>query len=171
MEICIKSNQRYYSDYIRYIQAGAGLTDTRICELTDVDGENISEKNPYYCELTAGWWIFKNDQVHDYIGLYHYNRGLSLTDRQIEDIVRKKVDVVLPLPLVWRHELMTIYFHDTLDEMLAAVRRASPEYMVSIERFLSEKLFFAGNILLAKRKIYHVYYDWMFRILKEYEKI
>lgn len=165
-----KNKQMYHSNYIQYIQAGAKLTDLRICDLTDAEGENISEKNPYYCELTAGWWIFKNDRVHDYVGLYHYSRGLSLTDGQMEEMVRKNVDVVLPIPLVWRHELMTVYYCD-FDVVLAAIRRVSPEYTASTEKFFSEKLFFAGNILLARKEVYDKYYNWMFRVLKECEKI
>ncbi|MFG6332480.1 MAG: DUF4422 domain-containing protein [Lachnospiraceae bacterium] len=165
-----KSNQTYRSDYIQYIQAGAALTDTRICKLTDADGENISEQNPWYCELTAGWWIFKNDQVHDYVGLYHYSRGLSLTDGQLEDAVRKKVDVVLPVPGVWRHELMTAYYC-YYDVILAAICGVSPEYTTSAEKFFAEKLFFTGNIVLARKKIYDVYYDWMFQVLRECKKI
>lgn len=165
-----KSNQRYHSHYVKYIQAGAKLTNTRLCSLTDADGENISEWNPNYCELTAGYWIFKNDHVHDYIGLYHYSRGLSLTDGQLEDIVRKKVDVVLPLPVVRRYELITRY-QTGADVILDAIHRVSPEYIVSAERFFSEKLFCGGNIVLARRDIYSEYYDWMFRIIGECEKI
>lgn len=165
-----KSRQQYQSDYITYIQAGAKCTDVRVCDLTDDSGENISDLNPWYCELTAGYWISKNDFVHDYIGLYHYSRGLSLSDGQLEIIVKEKVDVVLPIPHVWKYEMRSVCFLYT-DLVLDAIRRVSPEYVASAELFFSKKIFFAGNIVLARSEIYTKYYNWMFRVLQECERI
>lgn len=42
----------------------------------DNTGDNISSKNPNYCELTAQYWAWKNYEC-DYIGFMHYRRHLN----------------------------------------------------------------------------------------------
>lgn len=60
------------------IQVGKALhPDLDLGFQPDNTGENISEKNPYYSELTAIYWAWKNCNA-DFIGLVHYRRYLGL---------------------------------------------------------------------------------------------
>lgn len=68
---------RYASDWER-----AALTKTRIAPVTDHMGDNISEKNKKYCELTALYWIWKHDRAK-YVGLSHYRRRFALSDQAV----------------------------------------------------------------------------------------
>lgn len=59
------------------VQAGAALSDTPLPGMIPDDtGDNISDKNPLYCELTPQYWAWKND-VADWYGFFHYRRYLS----------------------------------------------------------------------------------------------
>lgn len=46
----------------------------------DDEGDNISVKNPQYCEMTAQYWAWKHSKA-DYVGLCHYRRYLNFTDK------------------------------------------------------------------------------------------
>ena len=50
----------------------------------DDEGENISEKNPMYCELTAQYWAWKNDPEADYYGFFHYRRYMSFSEKTLK---------------------------------------------------------------------------------------
>lgn len=59
------------------IQVGAALAARRFPGmLQDDDGDNISAKNPQYCELTAQYWAWKNLDA-EYYGFFHYRRYLA----------------------------------------------------------------------------------------------
>ncbi len=44
--------------------------------ISDSTGNNIAALNPHYCELTALYWAWKNDQS-PYVGFYHYRRYMN----------------------------------------------------------------------------------------------
>ena len=79
----------------------------KIGYMTDDTGKNISEKNPYFCELTGIYWAWKNLDS-DYIGLAHYRRHFAsnkinksdlfnsvLTYKEASEIL-KNTDIIVP---------------------------------------------------------------------------
>ena len=49
--------------------------------LHDDEGENISAKNPMYCELTTQYWAWKNIDA-EYYGFCHYRRYFDFSDTE-----------------------------------------------------------------------------------------
>ena len=159
---------RWKLDCLKYIQAGAALTEQRIADDLDIYGDNISEENNYFCEITAGYWIAKNDKVHDYVGLFHYSRGLNLNNEQIREIGNSGIiDAVLPLPFKWPYDM---FVFEIVNDLLDSLEKIRPECLaVAIDYFRSGYIS-PGNIVLSKREIYIDYFAWMMPILREFEK-
>ena len=65
------------NDMFLPIQVGAELSEFDLGIQKDNEGDNISNLNPYYCELTAIYYLWKNRPGYDYYGLCHYRRYLT----------------------------------------------------------------------------------------------
>jgi len=70
------------SDIIIPIHVGKANSYNVICCDGDDSGNNISFKNPFYCELTAQYWVWKNDNSSDFVGFMHYRRHLNFSSKQ-----------------------------------------------------------------------------------------
>ncbi|WP_076459656.1 DUF4422 domain-containing protein [Limosilactobacillus caccae] len=55
------------------MMVGANKNPNPLNYLTDNTMDNISDKNPEYCELTGLYWIWKNSKAKN-VGLAHYRR-------------------------------------------------------------------------------------------------
>lgn len=70
------------SPIIKPIHVGKANSNNVICCEGDDTGDNISYKNPFYCELTAHYWVWKNAIPTDYVGFMHYRRHFNLSSDQ-----------------------------------------------------------------------------------------
>lgn len=79
--VCHKPSITLKSEILKPIQVGCQLNETRLPGMYhDDEGDNISEKNPMYCEMTAQYWAWKNIEA-DYYGFFHYRRYLNFSGK------------------------------------------------------------------------------------------
>lgn len=72
---CHKDDVAICKDYPYFpIHVGKSLSSVNLGLAGDNTGDNISTKNPYFCELTSLYWAWKNLKDVDIIGLSHYRR-------------------------------------------------------------------------------------------------
>lgn len=152
------------------LQVGAALTDKRLCRevITDDTGENISEKNSQYCELTGLYWIWKNAK-EDYVGMVHYRRHFLLPDNWLEKMIENNIDVILPVPLYVVPCLSENYKERHIasdwDFLMEYIRKnLSLEYDIAMEYF-NGGLYSPCNMLIAKKPVFNELCSWLFPIL------
>ena len=151
------------------IQVGAALTEERICDLRDDEGDNISHKNGQYCELTALYWIWKHD-TSSYAGLGHYRRHFELNEDMLKRLVYSDIDVVLTIPILNVPSVREVYGHDHVagdwDVMMEAVRTLAPEYAMAARELEQGNFYYGYNMVIARKKILDDYCEWLFPILE-----
>lgn len=150
------------------IQVGAALTDMRIAAVCDNQGDNISHKNKQFCELTALYWIWKND-TSKYAGLCHYRRHFLLNEELIERLATSDIDVVLTIPILNFPSVKDAYVSDHIegdwDTMLQAIEVLQPDYYETAQEIQQGKFYCAYNMFIARKEIFDAYCEWLFPIL------
>lgn len=166
--------------WIQPLQVGAALTDKRVALKTDHLGDNISSKNVNYCELTALYWIWKNEMEKDpgpdsYYGLFHYRRLLDMKNEDLFHIQEKEIDAVLPYPTVCEPDISE--HHERYvkagdwEAMLQAVKELQPEYYAAFPRIFGQTYMYNYNIVFAKKNVLIDYCKWLFPILERTEEL
>ncbi len=78
---CHKKTAYVQNSILTPILTGARSKKVKFDILCDDTGDNISEKSPLYCELTAQYWAWKNLDS-DYYGFCHYRRYFSFSENR-----------------------------------------------------------------------------------------
>ena len=136
--------------------------------LRDNEGENISEKNKQFCELTALYWIWKHAR-EDILGLVHYRRHFLFPKNWKECMLNNQVDVILPVPLYVAPTVEENFKsrHDPSDWefMMQYLKDNFPENYQAACRFFKGNLYSPCNMFVMKRDVLDALCSWLFPIL------
>ena len=146
--------------------------------------DNISLKNPYFCELTGLYWAWKNLDA-DYIGLVHYRRHFMfkkkskdkfknvLNEKEINELL-ENTNVILPkkrnyvIENLYDHYKHTMYV-EPLDITRDIILEKYPEYIKEFDKLHKRKKAHMFNMFAMKKEILNDYCTWLFDILFELE--
>ena len=149
----------------------------------DDTGDNISTKNPYFCELTGLYWAWKNLNC-EYIGLCHYRRYFSTGKGEKKERIMSRFDyerllsmydVVVPAKRNYYIETVRSQYEHAhnkrdLDEVQQIVHEKYPMYDRAFETVMKRKRLHILNMFAMKKELFNQYCEWLFDILFTLEK-
>ncbi len=141
----------------------------------DDTGDNISEKNSSFNEMTAHYWIWKNVKDVKYVGLCHYRRlfGIDITPATIE-VIMKDTDVIMVEPIYRTDSVYSCFCRFVAGEdmtiLAQVIKKKYPDYYSTLIYLCSGIKYHPFNMLICSKELYDQYAEWMFSILFECEK-
>lgn len=167
-----KCNHILRDDFIIPIQVGKALNDSCIEEVTDNTGNNISDKNKIYCELTALYWIWKNTN-EEYVGLYHYRRQFNISKKEILKIL-EDADIIMPKRKLFRMSIKEQYIREHGENewniLMDILKEMYPEYYKFSNKVFERNKIYRFNMFITKKALFNKYCEWIFPLLEKIEK-
>lgn len=182
-------------DFLQPLQVGCDTNDKYEGYLYDDDCDNISSLNPYYCELTGHYWVWKN-QTADYYGFFHYRRFLDFNQtnniytfensfehlstkynyQNASEIIRN-YDIIIPKKEKFYTDVYNHYknadnhFIEDFELAISITQKLYPDFANIIDDYLANDELYIGNIFIMKHEIFQDYSSWLFTILTEFDKL
>ena len=141
----------------------------------DDTGDNISCKNPFYCEMTAHYWVWKNVKDTEYVGLCHYRRyfGIDVIEENIAHLMQD-VDVILVEPSFYVDSVYSYFAKfigaENMTILSLVMKKHYPDYYETLEKVCDGVMFYPFNMLICRKSLFDQYCEWIFSILEECEK-
>lgn len=171
------------------LHVGADSNKNKTNFVADNTGQNISIKNPNFCELTGMYWAWKNLQA-DYIGLVHYRRYFTLSHKRYRTESEKFKNVLttsdlnqlleknnIILPKKRRYYIETLYNHykhtmniEPLDITGEIIKEKFPSYYPEFKKLHTRRSAHMFNMFVMDKNTFDDYCKWLFTILFELEK-
>ena len=145
--------------------------------LGDNTGENISDKNSLFGELTGVYWIWKNDKDSNYVGVCHYRRFFIylqkrklLTEQQFEEVLGQ-YDVIVSNAVeaegTYAEEYQKSHNVEDLYAVGRAIKKLFPEDYPVFQEAIHQSKYYYGNLMVTGRELFSDYARWLFSIFEE----
>lgn len=185
------------SDIYMPIQCGKAYTQKELGIPGDDTGDNISDRNTYWSEITGLYWAWKNMKPVKYIGLcsyrrfFNFKRGLfkpmveihPKKDYQIVNDIRMpnipsilgNYDVIMPKKYWYAYSSRNVcrmnYHIEDFDILKSIIHEKYPDYDESFDFvFRRNNYWYGHNMFIMKWEKFDAYCNWVFDILLEAER-
>lgn len=140
------------------------------------EGDNIDNLNPWYCELTCLYYLWKHCD-EDIVGLEHYRRYFGNDKLLSESEIKKYLennDIIMYYnkqnssaiaDMTNTNKKLEIY------EALAVIKYCFNEDMYNFfNDYCNTPGAYLGNMFICKKEIINEYCDWLFKLLEIFDK-
>ena len=156
------------------LQVGSALHED-LGYLRDDSGDHISDLNPYFCELTGQYWLWRNVHDVDMLACCHYRRyfvdeeGKLLRTEAYEELLADAdlLAAYVENGPVWRRLYSDAHQEKDLLETGKVIRELYPEYYPAFEQVLESSRVFICNMYAMRKSLFDEYCAWLFDILTE----
>lgn len=145
--------------------------------ISDATGDNISSYNKNYCELTALYWIWKNDKHSKFVSIEHYRRFFMKRNNILPVIYRNteisrllvENDIVTSrfydYGLSIREFYRTRHYEEDLNAVEKAIKQLYPEYAKTFTEVMDGCRIPMFNMMATCKELFDDYCEWLFSIL------
>ncbi|MCM1131659.1 MAG: DUF4422 domain-containing protein [Roseburia sp.] len=170
----------------KMLLVGSYNKEERFGYLCDDEDDNISDKNPYFCELTGLYAMWKHS-TSSHISLEHYRRLFSngkinflhykiISKEKMENLMMK-YDLVLPHKQCWPKykSLMEQYANEHIEEDILALEKIVLSKYPAFEFAWNQVMYLQNycypyNMFVGKKEMIDEYCSFLFDVLFELEK-
>lgn len=160
----------------------------------DDTGDNIAEKNSFYNEMTAIYWVYKHMNEFkgvDHFGFAHYRRLFAFNGKKkayvMKDIVNKLTDIsqeklnevfkqydfVVPRPSHYKSvqdHFEKSHNKEDLRSLIEVISNVAPEFYEDAVEYFNQDKEYLYNMFIFSKEDFKVYGDFIFKVLGEFTK-
>ena len=177
-----KFNEEYDPSIYKPLLLGSEENNGNYGYIKDNTGDNISNLNPYFAELTGEYWAWKNSKA-DIIGFCHYRRWF-VKNLKYEKLTKAEIindlndyDIILPQKSILNRTIYNTVKNrlkitpdygpkiEDYDKLTKVIKEKFPEYYDVFMDVMHGKEAYENNMFICNKKLSDRYLEWLFEVL------